>query len=80
MKAKKPVAAKHKQYPAEYKKQVLIQADRDGVKPTAEAVKLKPEQIHAWRQACRRTGVSAEEEQLQRVSDITCIATDEGWR
>lgn len=67
MKAKKPVAEKCKQYTAEYKEQVLIQTDRDGVKATTEALKLKPEHIYAWRQASRRKGVSAEEEQLQQV-------------
>lgn len=67
MKAKKPVAEKRKQYTEEYKKQVLVQAEKDGVKATAEALKLKPEQLYAWRQATRRKGLSTEEEQLQQV-------------
>lgn len=67
MKAKKPVGEQRKKYTAEFKKQVLVQAERDGVKATAEALKLKPEQIYAWRQAALPKGLSTEEQQLQQV-------------
>lgn len=63
-----PCAAKPRtRYTDEYKKQVLVQAERDGVRATATALKLKPEQIYAWRQAARRKGQTTEEVQLQQV-------------
>lgn len=67
MKAKKEAAKKRKQYSAEFKKQALERAEKDGVAKAADDLGLKEGQIYAWRQKRRLEGLTGEEQRLQQA-------------
>ena len=57
MKAKKAVKKARNQYSAEFKKQVLDRAEKDGIAVTVRDLNLKESQLYAWRQKRRLEGV-----------------------
>ena len=69
MKAKKQQDEKQtrQRHSAEFKEQAIQRANRDGVPQAAKDLGLKPSQIYAWRQRKQLSGLTAEEQQLQRA-------------
>jgi transposase len=67
MKANKVVKQPRKQYTAEFRKQALERAEKDGVAAAARDLNLNEGQIYAWRQKQRLEGLTTEEQKLQHA-------------
>ena len=67
MKATKAVKQPRKQYTAEFRKQALERAEKDGVAAAARDLNLNEGQIYAWRQKQRLEGLTTEEQKLQHA-------------
>lgn len=65
MKAKKTVKQVRKVYSAEFKKQAVDRAQKDGVPVTARDLGVHESQLYAWRHKARLNGQTSEEQKLQ---------------
>lgn len=53
-------------YSAEFKKEALLRAAKDGVPVAARDLRLHPTQLYAWRSQARQRGEDAETHRLQQ--------------
>ncbi len=65
MKAKKAVKQIRKVYSAEFKKQAIDRAQKDGVPVTAQDLGVHESQLYAWRHKARLNSQTSEEQKLQ---------------
>jgi len=69
MTRKKTIPAKQsrRQHSPQFKQLAVERSDKEGVPQVAADLGLSPQQLYGWRQACRRTGKTFEEQQLQQA-------------
>ena len=65
MKTKKEVKQVRKVYSAEFKKQAIERAQKDGVPVTAQDLGVHESQLYAWRYKARLNSQTTEEQKLQ---------------
>ena len=56
--------ARRQRYSAEFKRQALLRATKDGVAVAARDLGLQPAQLYAWRGRAQQQGQDAEAQQL----------------